>query len=96
MMINLGSNMDPHQAFLVSRRLKPLTLRVERAEQYTATTIAPWLEQLPAVAWVRYIGLLSHPQQELAKRQMSDFGPMISFGLKAGRTQTPAKAMAHS
>ena len=66
----LGCNMDPHQAFLVLRGLKTLGLRVERAQE-SAMTIARWLEAHPKVAWVRYIGLPSHPQHELAQRQMS-------------------------
>ena len=88
MMINLGCNMDPHQAFLVIRGLKTLSLRMERA-QANAMAIAQWLEAHPKVAEIRYIGLPSHPQHELAKRQMSGPGAMISFelngGLEAGR-----------
>ena len=83
LMINLGSNMDPHQAFLVLRGLKTLGLRMERA-QAGALAIARWLEARPEVAWVRYVGLPSHPQHELARRQMSGFGAMISFELKGG------------
>jgi methionine-gamma-lyase len=83
MLITLGANMDPHQAYMVSRGLKTLALRVERAEQ-NAQKVAPWLEAHPQVAWVRYIGLPSHPQHELCKRQMTGFGSMISFELKGG------------
>jgi methionine-gamma-lyase len=83
MMIVLGCNMDPHQAFLVSRGVKTLTLRVERAQE-NAIRIARWLEAHPKVEWVRYIGLESHPQHELVKRQMTGFGSMISFELKGG------------
>ncbi len=83
MLINLGANMDPHQSYMVSRGLKTLALRVERAEE-SARRVAPWLEAHPQVAWVRYIGLPSHPQHDLAKRQMSGFGSMISFELKGG------------
>jgi methionine-gamma-lyase len=82
-MIATGCNMDPHQAFLVHRGLKTLALRLERA-QASAQSIAAWLESRPEVAWVRYIGLPSHPQHELAKRQMSGFGAMISFEMKGG------------
>jgi len=88
MMINAGANMDPHQAFLILRGLKTLGLRTERAQQ-SALEIARWLERQPEVKTVRYIGLESHPQHELAKRQMRGFGSMISFelhgGLEAGR-----------
>jgi methionine-gamma-lyase len=82
-MINSGCNMDPHQAFLVLRGLKTLGIRVERAQR-SALQIARWLEQRPEVDRVRYIGLESHPQHELAKRQMKGFGSMISFELKGG------------
>ena len=88
MMIASGCNMDPHQPFLVHRGVKTLAIRIERA-QVSALQVASWLEARPEVAWVRYIGLPSHPQHELARRQMSGFGSMISFelvgGLEAGR-----------
>jgi methionine-gamma-lyase len=83
LMIALGCNMDPHQAYLVYRGLKTLGIRIERAQR-GAIEIARWLEARPEVDWVRYIGLPSHPQHELAKRQMSGFGTMISFELKGG------------
>jgi methionine-gamma-lyase len=83
MMIMMGCNMDPHQAYLVSRGIKTLALRVERAQE-NAQKVAEWLERQPQVAWVRYIGLPSHPQHELSRRQMSGFGSMIAFELKGG------------
>jgi len=83
MMVTLGCNMDPHQAFLVSRGIKTLSLRVERAQE-NAMKIARWLEAHPKVEWVRYVGLASHPQHDLVKRQMSGFGSMISFELTGG------------
>jgi len=82
-MVNSGCNMDPHQAFLVSRGLKTLALRVERAQQ-SALEIARWLERQPEVSIVRYVGLESHPQHALARRQMKGFGSMISFDLRVG------------
>ncbi len=82
-MIASGCNMDPHQAFLVHRGIKTLALRIDRA-QASAARIATWLEARPEVAWVRYIGLPSHPQYELARRQMSGAGAMIAFELKGG------------
>jgi methionine-gamma-lyase len=82
-MIATGCNMDPHQAFLVLRGLKTLGIRVERA-QAGAAAIARWLEGQPKVESVRYIGLPSHPQHELARRQMKGFGSMIAFELKGG------------
>jgi methionine-gamma-lyase len=82
-MTSMGPNMDPHQAFLVIRGLKTLSIRMERA-QANAQKIAEYLESHPKVAWVRYPGLPSHPQFELAKKQQSGAGAMISFGLKGG------------
>jgi methionine-gamma-lyase len=82
-MVAMGCNMDPHQAFLVLRGLKTLGIRIERAQQ-GAQAIAAWLEDHPKVARVRYIGLPSHPQHELAGRQMRGYGSMIAFELKGG------------
>jgi methionine-gamma-lyase len=87
-MVHMGCNMDPHQSFLVLRGLKTLGIRIERA-QSGALAIARWLETHPKIKSVRYIGLPSHPQHDLAKRQMRGCGTMISFemqgGLEAGR-----------
>lgn len=83
MMVNFGCNMDPHQAFLTIRGLKTLALRIERAQK-SATQIASWLEQHPKVAWVRHIGLPSHPQYELGRKQMRGPGAVFSFELKGG------------
>jgi len=83
MVVLMGCNMDPHQASMVSRGLKTLALRVARA-QANAMALAKWLEVHPKVAWVRYLGLPSHPQYELARRQMAGPGAMISFGVKGG------------
>jgi methionine-gamma-lyase len=83
MMISMGCNMDPHQAYLVIRGLKTLGIRVERAQQ-NAAKIAEYLEKHPKIEWIKYPGLKSHPQHELAKKQMDGFGAMISFGLKGG------------
>jgi len=83
MMINLGCNMDPHQAYLVLRGLKTLGIRIDRAQQ-NAQEVASFLEQHLKVAWVKYPGLKSHPQFNLGKQQMRGSGSMISFGLKGG------------
>ena len=82
-MVYMGCNMDPHQAFLVIRGLKTLALRVER-NQENAVKVAHFLETHPKIAWIKYPGLESHPQFELAKQQMSGTGSMISFGVKGG------------
>lgn len=83
MMILLGCNMDPHQAYLVHRGLKTMSIRIEKAQQ-NAMAVAEFLEKHPQVAWVKYPGLRSHPQYELAAQQMRGSGTMISFGLKGG------------
>jgi methionine-gamma-lyase len=82
-MIYLGGNMDPHQAFLTHRGLKTLSIRMEKAQE-NAMKVAEYLEKHPKVEWILYPGLKSHPQHELAKKQMSGFSSMISFGLKGG------------
>lgn len=82
-MVYMGSNMDPHQAFMVIRGVKTLAIRIERAQQ-SAMKIAKHLENHPKVEWIKYPGLKSHLQHGLAKEQMSGFGSMISFGVKGG------------
>jgi methionine-gamma-lyase len=82
-MVYLGGNMDPHQAFLTHRGLKTLSIRMEKA-QANAMEVAEYLENHPKIAWVKYPGLKSHPQHDLAKEQMSGFSSMISFGVKGG------------
>ncbi len=83
MMVLGGCNMDPHQAYLVHRGIRTLSLRMERA-QASALEIARWLEGRDDVRWVRYPGLASHPQHALALEQMSGPGAVISFELVGG------------
>lgn len=82
-MVTLGCNMDPHQAYMVIRGIKTLGIRIERS-QASAMKIARFLESHPKIEWVKYPGLESHPQHELAKKQMDGFGSMISFGVRGG------------
>jgi methionine-gamma-lyase len=82
-MVNVGCNMDPHQAWLARRGLKTLGIRVDRAQE-SAQKVAEFLEAHPKVEWVKYPGLKSHPQYELAKEQMDGPGSMISFEVKGG------------
>ena len=79
----MGGNMDPHQAYMVSRGVKTLSLRVERAQD-NAKIVAEFLENHPKIDWVKYPGLDSFPQKELAVKQMKGFGAMISFSMKNG------------
>jgi methionine-gamma-lyase len=78
-----GTNCNPWDAWLVHNGLKTLALRMDRHSQ-NALTIAQYLEKHPKVAHVNYNGLASHPDHEIAKKQMSQFGGMLSFELKAG------------
>lgn len=79
----LGGTMDPHQAWLVLRGAKTLKMRVECA-QANAMKVAEMLEEHPAVDWILYPGLDTHPQYELAKKQMVGPGALISFGVNGG------------
>ncbi len=78
---SVGAVPSPFDAFLVLRGLKTLHVRMER-HQENAIALAEWLEGHPQVEAVNYPGLASHPQHELAKRQMSGFGGMITARIK--------------
>jgi methionine-gamma-lyase len=80
----LGGVLDPFAAWLLLRGTKTLALRVERQNQ-NALAVAQALEAHPAVQRVHYPGLASCPQHNLARRQMSGFGGMLSFELTGGR-----------
>ena len=74
----LGSVLDAQVAYDLLRGLKTLPLRIER-HSATALRIARWLSEQPRVQRVFYPGLPSHPDYELARRQMSAFGGMVTF-----------------
>ena len=77
----LGPVLDPHAAFLVLRGMKTYFLRYE-AQSAAALQVAAWLEAHPAVALVRHPGLPGHPRHALARRQMHDFGTVVTFDLE--------------
>ncbi|MDS4022690.1 MAG: O-succinylhomoserine sulfhydrylase [Candidatus Competibacter sp.] len=79
-----GPTMSPFNAWVFLKGLETLHLRM-RASSESALRLAGWLETQPAVERVYYPGLSSHPQHELAKRQQSDFGGIVSFELRGGR-----------
>lgn len=81
--IYLGGSMDPGAAFLLTRGIKTLEIRVER-QCKTSMEIARFLARHPKVSRVHYPGLASHPDHALAKRQMSGFGSLLSFDMKGG------------
>jgi cystathionine gamma-lyase len=76
----VGAVAGPFDCFLAMRGLKTLALRMER-HCANALSLASWLEQHPKIRLVRYPGLSSHPQHELAGRQMHGFGGMITIHL---------------
>ncbi|OBU03439.1 methionine gamma-lyase [Morganella psychrotolerans] len=78
-----GGVMSPFNAWLTLRGLKTLHVRMER-HCSNAMKVAEYLETNPNITAVFYPGLPSHPQHELAKKQMSGFGGMISFEIKGG------------
>ncbi len=80
---SIGAIAGPFDSFLALRGLKTLVLRMER-HCHNAAHIAAWLEAHPSVKTVYYPGLESHPQHELARRQMHAFGGMVSAVLKGG------------
>jgi methionine-gamma-lyase len=78
-----GGVIDPFNSFLVHRGLKTLAIRMER-HSTSAQKIAEWLEAHSKIEWVRYPGLKSHPQYEIAQRQHKAQGGMITFEVKGG------------
>jgi len=80
---SIGPSQSPFDSWLVLRGVKTLALRM-RAHASNAIEIAKFLEAHPKVDKVIYPGLESHPQHELAKRQMSGFGGMLSIYIKGG------------
>lgn len=84
-----GAIAAPFDSFLVLRSLKTLPIRMERHCE-NARALAAWLEQHPRISKVIYPGLRSHPQHELAKSQMHDFGGMISAVINGTLEETVA------
>jgi len=80
----LGGSLDPFAAWLLLRGMKTLALRIERHNQ-NALAVARALQSHRAISRVIYPGLASHPQHELATRQMAGFGGMVAFELAGGR-----------
>jgi cystathionine gamma-synthase len=75
---SLGAVPGPFDCWLVLRGIKTLAIRMQRHCE-NARAIAAWLDEQPGIEQVLYPGLASHPGHEIAKRQMRDFGGMISF-----------------
>ena len=79
-----GPTMSPFNAWVFLKGLETLSLRMQ-AHCSSALTLAQWLEQQPGVARVYHPGLTSHPQHELAGRQQSGYGGIVSFELDGGQ-----------
>jgi cystathionine gamma-lyase len=80
---SIGAVQGPFDSFLALRGLKTLHLRM-KTHCENAMALAQWLDTHPAVEKIIYPGLASHPQHDLAKRQMEGFGGIISVVLKGG------------
>lgn len=86
-MKNSGMVLSPFNAWVVLKGLETLDIRM-RAQSAQAHALAQWLEQHPAVSRVYYPGLASHPQHDLAMKQMSGMGgAVLSFDVKAADPQ---------
>ncbi len=83
----LGGVGSPHDAYLLLRGLKTVDLRVRRQNE-SALRVARYLEDHPAISRVYYPGLASHPDHEIALRQMAGYGGVVSFEVKGGRERT--------
>lgn len=90
---DVGGIISPFNAWLILRGIQTLPLRVER-HNTNALQVSRFLEQHPAVNWVAYPGLESHPQHELARRQMRGYGGMVCFEVKGG-VEAGARLMNH-
>ncbi|MCS4539363.1 MAG: aminotransferase class I/II-fold pyridoxal phosphate-dependent enzyme [Thaumarchaeota archaeon] len=77
----LGGTLDPHAAYLILRGIKTLSVRVDKQCE-GAERLADYLSEHEKVVRVNYPGLESHPQRELAKKQMKAFGGMLSFEIR--------------
>ncbi len=82
--VDTGASLDPHAAFLAMRGLSTLALRMER-HTTTASALSAWLETRPGVLRVWHPSLPSHPQHEVATRQLARSGGMLAFELAGGR-----------
>jgi O-succinylhomoserine sulfhydrylase len=80
---NTGSALSPFNAWILSKSMETLPVRVDRHCE-SALKIATLLEKHPKINWVKYPFLKSHPQYELAKKQMSQGGNIIAFEIKGG------------
>jgi len=81
-----GPTLSPFNAWIVLKGLETLNLRM-RAHCESAMTLASWLESQTFVEKVHYVGLNNHPHHEVASKQQSGFGGIVSFQVKGGRKE---------
>ena len=79
-----GPTLSPFNAWMFLKGLETLRVRMQ-AHSASALELAQWLETQPGIERVYYAGLPSHPQHELARRQQSAFGAVVSFEVKGGK-----------
>jgi O-succinylhomoserine sulfhydrylase len=79
-----GPTMSPFNAWIFLKGLETLNIRMQ-AHSANAAQLAQWLSEHPKVAKVFYAGLAEHPGHQLAKKQQSDFGGVVSFTINGGR-----------
>jgi len=84
--VHLGGTISPFAAWLLMRSTVTLPMRMQRHCE-NGLAIARFLESHPRVKFIRYPGLESHPQHQIARRQMSGFGGMINFAIDGDKTQ---------
>lgn len=84
-----GSTCNPFDAWLLSNGLKTLAIRMDKHSS-NAQKIAEYLQQHNKVSHVNYNGLKGHPDHEVAKKQMSQFGGMLSFAVVGGQKEALA------
>ncbi len=85
-----GGILGPHDSYLVLRGIKTLALRMQRHSE-NGLEVAKYLQNHPAVEKVYYPGLESHPQYDLAAKQMREPGGMVSFTFKSGKKEDAIK-----
>ena len=90
-----GATPGPQDCFLALRGIKTLHLRMER-HSFNGNKVAQYLSNHPKISFVNYPGLTNHKSYEIAKKQMKDFGGMMSFGLKNDTIESAVKFLSNT
>jgi O-succinylhomoserine sulfhydrylase len=91
LMRHTGPSMSPFNAWVLVKGLETMSMRV-RAMSASALKVASWMEEQPGVSWVKYPHLESHPQYDLAKKQMELGGSVLTFELDAPADEAKDRA----